>query len=367
MMLGAMLLLSMLAVGQTSKALTEGMSSSAEIAVAAHQTFANYIRAYQAGEVITQWEGNEIAIPSKFWADQIKALKPLKVYDHRGNIVVVQRIQDDIEEGKYILGAITNFLGQNGIDGFEYTPDPQQDGFHAVRDYKRIKDGLSAFQDLRSKLNRTVQNYTLNANNFLDALTHVAADFRLRMGIEWVATSEAKTEFSHFWESVTVEEIIKQIITTQPNYEVQIWNGVLHILPPKLIPDRQNFLMLRITRFQVHQEPFEMVSEQLHNYANDVVYKVQGHAGSIASMPDEPKLDLDLTDTSVEEVLDKIVLMSTRKIWIVVYSDNPATIETGIRRSLSLWSDSPIPDGQQPVWNLFRWGDALPTVLIEGK
>lgn len=363
--LGALLLFPVLAVGQTSEPLTEEMPSSTEIAGAALQTYNNYSRAWR--EVIVQWEGNDIVIPSKYWADQIKALKPLKVYDHRGNMVVVRRIQDGVEEGKYILILISSYVPENGVDGFEYTPNPHQDGVHAVLDYKRIKDGLIAFQDLRFKLNRTVQNYSLNANNFLDALTRMAADFKLPMGIEWVATSEAKTEFSHLWESATVEEIIEQIVKTQPNYEVQIWNGVLHILSPKLIPERQNFLKLRIGHFQVHQQPFEWVSAQLHDYANDIIFKPKGHAGSIASMPDEPRLDLDLTDTSVEEVLDKIVLASTRKIWIVVFSDDPATTETGFRRSLSLWLDSPIPDGQQPVWNLFRWGDSLPTAILERK
>jgi hypothetical protein len=82
-------------------------------------------------------------IPAKYWATQIKALKPIKVYTHRLNIVVVLRLHDNIEEGKYIYIPISSYLPMNGVDGFEYTPNPQRDNkYYAgddVLDYRRVR------------------------------------------------------------------------------------------------------------------------------------------------------------------------------------------------------------------------------------
>ena len=41
-------------------------------------------------------------IPARYWCNPIKALHPIKVYEDVGNIVVVQKIVNGIEYGKYI-------------------------------------------------------------------------------------------------------------------------------------------------------------------------------------------------------------------------------------------------------------------------
>ncbi|MCP4262535.1 MAG: hypothetical protein GY774_34285 [Planctomycetes bacterium] len=63
-------------------------------------------------------------IYSTYWADGIKALNPIKVYTHRINIVVVQRISDGTEEGKYIVIPISSYLPMTGDDGFVFNPEP---------------------------------------------------------------------------------------------------------------------------------------------------------------------------------------------------------------------------------------------------
>ena len=59
-----------------------------------------------------------------YWADGIRALNPVKVYTHRANIVVVQRITDRTEEGKYICIPISSYLPMTGADGFVFSPEP---------------------------------------------------------------------------------------------------------------------------------------------------------------------------------------------------------------------------------------------------
>ena len=103
---------------------------------AAHETYARYVRAVNAGD-----EVRSDVIPDRYWADAIRALKPIKVYTHRANIVVAQRLSQHLEEGKYISIPISSFLPQDGVDGFSLTPNPQTDGAshlaNGVFDYRR--------------------------------------------------------------------------------------------------------------------------------------------------------------------------------------------------------------------------------------
>jgi hypothetical protein len=141
----AVLLLSMLAAGQADKSRPEPTLSPDNLRNAAHQTYANYNRAFQAGEEKVQEGLAEVEIPSKYWDDPIKALKPLRVYIHRINIVVVQRIQNGIEEGKYILIPVSSYLPHNGVDGFDFTPNPQRGNLYYSG------DGVLEFRRTRGK------------------------------------------------------------------------------------------------------------------------------------------------------------------------------------------------------------------------
>jgi len=82
-----------------------------------------------------------IEIPSKYWAESIAKLKPVKVYTHRVNVAVVFRIHDNMEEGKYILIPISSYLPQNGVDGFEFTPNPQKGGLFFSGEMYSISKG----------------------------------------------------------------------------------------------------------------------------------------------------------------------------------------------------------------------------------
>jgi hypothetical protein len=90
-----------------------------DLVEAAEATYVARLRAVKGG---TPDPTDEI-YPT-YWADGIKALNPIKVYKHRVNIVVVQRISDGIEEGKYICIPISSYLPMTGDDGFVFSPEP---------------------------------------------------------------------------------------------------------------------------------------------------------------------------------------------------------------------------------------------------
>ena len=60
-------------------------------------------------------------IHSKFWAEEIQRLIPVRVYNHRGNIAVVLRESSHLEEGVYIYILICSYFPRSGDDGFTFT------------------------------------------------------------------------------------------------------------------------------------------------------------------------------------------------------------------------------------------------------
>jgi len=99
------------------------------LAVSALQTHIQYIKAVNSG---AEKPSDEIA--KKYWTDEIKRLKPIRVYRHRGNIVVVQRASANREEGLYISIMISSYAPQSGDDGFTFT-----DIGNSVYDFKRVR------------------------------------------------------------------------------------------------------------------------------------------------------------------------------------------------------------------------------------
>lgn len=113
-----------------------GVEKTTPLADAAHETYARYVRAINAGEEIATPE-----IPKQYWAEGIKELKPVKVYKHRVNIVVTQKVRDNVEEGKYIYIPVSSYLPMDGIDGFTFQPNPKKGNqYHlgdGIFDYQR--------------------------------------------------------------------------------------------------------------------------------------------------------------------------------------------------------------------------------------
>ena len=87
-----------------------------EVVRAAWDTYARHVKAVQAGTEVPSEE-----IPERYWSDGIKALRPVKVYTHRVNIVVVQRVTKELEEGKYIYIPISSYIPHSGDDRFTFT------------------------------------------------------------------------------------------------------------------------------------------------------------------------------------------------------------------------------------------------------
>ena len=114
-----------------------GVEKNAPLVDAAYETYARHVRAMRGSGA----ENSTPDIPRQCWAEGIKKLKPIKVYKHRINIVVVQKVRDNVEEGKYISNLVSSFLPKDGVDGFTLRPNPiKGNRYHlgdGIFDYQR--------------------------------------------------------------------------------------------------------------------------------------------------------------------------------------------------------------------------------------
>jgi hypothetical protein len=229
----------------------------------------------------------------------------------------------------------------------------------------------SAPNDVAAKLAVRVSSYDLDAKNFVDALMQTSSHFEIPMGIEWVDTPLAKARLARSWKNTTVQQILSGIIRTQRDYEFAVENGVFHVYSRTLIPSGQNFLRVKLGRFNVQHGVVEMASRNLAERVRSIVSppKPQQQGGGVISSlgvnPDDSEISVELSDPTVRDTLDALVVASNRKIWIVTFSQDSAVTSTGFRRTSGLWMSSPVPDNDQPVWDLFHWGDAMPTVAAK--
>ena len=130
---GVSLLLCILAGCQSGQPVQNTSYRPNDLVLAADRTYTNYLNALKTGKEPKPQDYSEYGIPVKYWTDLIIALKPMKVYTHRVNIVVAQGTSAGTEEGKYIYMPISSYLPRSGDDRFTFTPT-DVDG---VYDYER--------------------------------------------------------------------------------------------------------------------------------------------------------------------------------------------------------------------------------------
>jgi len=224
--------------------------------------------------------------------------------------------------------------------------------------------GLEAPDALYSKLSTRVEDYSLNADDLVHAFVAVADKCQIPMGIQWVVTPNAKQGVKLFWKSATLMQVLNDISKTQNGYIVQVRNGIVHISNSR-IQSKQSFLTLKLQTFEVKNEIVGMASRKLRGIVKLTVLPPKigptGVGGNMFAKADEGPITLQLADSSVEDILDAFATASSKKIWIVTFVDSYIPTGTGFHRTVSLWNFH-IPDDEQPIWDLFSWSDAVPSL-----
>ena len=217
---------------------------------------------------------------------------------------------------------------------------------------------------LDAKLHAAVPEYNLNGDTFITALLRVSDEFQIPLGVDWIAAPSALEKLFLSWHDTSVMNIVEAIVHSQPGYEMRVDGSILHV-SSTAIPRGQDFLNLKIHSFDVRDQVVQIAERQLRGaiVATVAPQKVGGILGSLATSPNEPTITIKREDTSVREIMDSLITVSRKKIWVVTFVDSFILTTTGFRRTMSLWNNAPVPDSEQPLWNMFSWDDPLPADL----
>ncbi len=213
---------------------------------------------------------------------------------------------------------------------------------------------------LAGRLDTRVPRYDLGSVDFLGAIMQASKDFEVPIGIVWVNSVPTRRLTTLSWKDKTVREILADIAQTQSGYRMALQDGIVHIFPHGLMPDRENFLHMKIEDFETHDTVLELALFKLHMLVNPI----HGSFQLSVAGPGDSKVSLDLKDVTVENILDALAVASNRKVWIVTYSPGASKTANGFRRTSSLFTDHEVPDNQQPIWYFHRWGDPLPPAAL---
>jgi hypothetical protein len=211
--------------------------------------------------------------------------------------------------------------------------------------------------DLNTKLEKRLANYNPGVSNFVEALIRVSSDFQIPMGIAWVKPDGELEKIPFAGKQTTVLEIIESIVKTEPTCRVEVRGGVVHILAPGSVPENQDFLHLRVKNFEVVNGYVDLALLKVHSLISP-----SKHSGfSVGAEPGESRVAVKLQDSTVADILDALVLKSSRKVWLVTFSTELNPTSAGFRRTLNPWAGfSAVPDAGEPALNLLRWGDKVP-------
>ena len=196
----------------------------------------------------------------------------------------------------------------------------------------------------------------------------MADRFQIPTGIEWISCPATQARLVASLANGTVEEMFQAVLATQSGYRMITSNGVVRVIATTIPPD-QNFLLLKVRSFEVRQELVEMAQQQLRNVVQATVVPPKpgggGLAGSLISNVGEARIDVRVTDATVEDVMNALAIASVKKVWVVTFTESPALTATGFRQTTTLRNSSPVPDDEQPVWETFRWDE--PTNALDIK
>lgn len=216
-----------------------------------------------------------------------------------------------------------------------------------------------------------VENYSLEANSFIEALLKISAQFRLPLGVEWTKTPDTLRPIRLAQSRTTVAEILDSIVIMQPGYEWRAEAGVIHVFERHLEIDNRNPLNITIRSFEKRPQTVgfaNAVLEQRVRYPEQ-----EGIAVSVLGSPDEPVFSFAARNTPARNLLDQMITSGLdmlpqppgmNRIWIATFPENPVFTQDSYLKPLPVENPAFVPEESQPVWILLRWGIPPPDKMF---
>jgi|SRR5579875_2363992 len=155
-------------------------------------------------------------------------------------------------------------------------------------------------------------------NGILSALLQVGFENHLPMGILVQGDILCEPKSTAGQQIVTLEDLSKQIGILVPGYKAEIKDGVFFVHPQTVSPFTLNLLKLIIPRFRSGQGGAEKFGVDLWMHIRAVLVPSEGSAfiGGV-QRGTENLPDVEMTNVTVEQILDRIVTLKTGGMWIM--------------------------------------------------
>src|SRR5215831_14109185 len=82
-----------------------------------------------------------------------------------------------------------------------------------------------------------VHDYSLQADNLIDALLKIAAHFQIPMGVEWVKSVDTLSPVQIFRGHTTVRDVVEAVAVNYRGYECRMEDGVVRVFRRDLVSD----------------------------------------------------------------------------------------------------------------------------------
>lgn len=217
---------------------------------------------------------------------------------------------------------------------------------------------------LKTILETSVPQYAITSDNLLQALSRVASEFGVPVGIEWQGAIRAGGRIEKTWQATTVGAILKDLVSTDPEYDLVVANGVAHVRPRAATSDASNFLNLVLPSFSVRDV-----------FTADALAKLQREVRSIIELPGaklpavacagsggygvgEVRQSVSVQDATVRDALDKLLLGSEMMMWLVAF-DLTSTTPRGYNATIPLYPRAEQVSGEPHVHFIPPYSDPV--------
>jgi hypothetical protein len=116
---------------------------------------------------------------------------------------------------------------------------------------------------------------------------------------------------------ITVADLVGQIMSQAPGYTAEIRSGTVFVHPFEMKPSVQRTLMLAISRFSSEPDDAQSLGITLWMYVRGILVPNEGSAFVGGTQRAEALPAIELTNTTVLDVLDHIVTLKTGSVWIM--------------------------------------------------
>lgn len=175
-------------------------------------------------------------------------------------------------------------------------------------------------------LDRSVDQFSIERGSVIWVLSNAAQTFDVPIGFEGARDADAGPEISVEIKGGTVRDLLNSVIRQDPRYEWRVVDGVINVLPKT---DRDDLLASLLTTpvrgFHINEGMGRQVIKKRITELPEVKAKLES-AGVVPTtfvvsnldvMPIGSKFSLDVSDTTVRGLLNRLIRESRAKFWII--------------------------------------------------